>query len=157
MNFSETLYAEELSGYAEEKTNADGTSDDWKIFEDFTESNSAWDQLVYEHMLVTKQMSEALKANEEFLCKLKHYKVSFDAKLHNVAQLVLKNRTNMTQDKSGTTVLSASEHTFGLTDELGCPTDGAPELLPDNDGQEPTARPQEGASHARQDKQPVPL
>ena len=111
MNFSETLYAEELSGYAEEVanavyaeevTNADGTSNAWKIFEDFAkESNSTLSQLVDQQMLVTKQMSDALKASEDWSCKLKDFSVTFNAKLHSIAQ-VLKNGTNKTLDKSGT-------------------------------------------------------
>ncbi|XP_039821434.1 uncharacterized protein LOC120683416 isoform X2 [Panicum virgatum] len=109
LNFSETLYAEELSGYAEEVanvvyaeevTNADGTSNAWKIFEDFAkESNSTLSQLVDQQMLVTKQMSDALKASEDWSCKLKDFSVTFNAKLHSIAQ-VLKNGTNKTLDKS---------------------------------------------------------
>jgi len=111
LNFSETLYAEELSGYAEEVanavyaeevTNADGTSNAWKIFEDFAkESNSTLSQLVDQQMLVTKQMSDALKASEDWSCKLKDFSVTFNAKLHSIAQ-VLKNGTNKTLDKSST-------------------------------------------------------
>ncbi|KAF0919757.1 hypothetical protein E2562_031092, partial [Oryza meyeriana var. granulata] len=103
--FSHLSILQELSGYAEEETNADGTadgtSDACKIFENFAkESNSAWDQLVNEHMLVTKQISEIQKASEDLLYKLQNFKVTFNAKLHRVAQLILKSETNMTRDKS---------------------------------------------------------
>jgi len=95
--------------YAEEVTNADGTSNAWKIFEDFAkESNSTLSQLVDQQMLVTKQMSDALKASEDWSCKLKDFSVTFNAKLHSIAQ-VLKNGTNKTLDKSGTLEILLSD------------------------------------------------